>query len=43
MTIPTLGILGSATGSNMQAILDASGEGRLGAKIAVVFSDNPDA
>lgn len=43
MAMPTLGILGSGAGSNMQAILDAIGEGRLAAKIAVVLSDNPDA
>ena len=43
MAMPTLGILGSGAGSNMQAILDAIGEGRLAAKITVVFSDNPDA
>jgi phosphoribosylglycinamide formyltransferase-1 len=39
----TLGILGSGSGSNMQAILDAISEGRLSARIAVVLSDNPDA
>lgn len=39
----TLGILGSGSGSNMQAILDAIGEGRLKARVAIVLSDNPDA
>ena len=39
----TLGILGSGSGSNMQAILDAIHEGRLDARIALVLSDNPEA
>jgi phosphoribosylglycinamide formyltransferase-1 len=39
----TLGILGSGSGSNMQAILDAIEEGRLDARVAIVLSDNPDA
>lgn len=43
MAMPTLGILGSGTGSNMQAILDAIREGKLRARIALVLSDNPDA
>jgi phosphoribosylglycinamide formyltransferase-1 len=38
-----LGILGSGSGTNMQAILDAIVTGRLHAEIAVVLSDNPDA
>lgn len=38
-----LGILGSGSGSNMQAILDSIEEGSLGARIALVLSDNPDA
>lgn len=38
-----LGILGSGSGSNMQAILDAITEGRLDAEIVLVLSDNPDA
>ena len=38
-----LGILGSGSGSNMQAILDAIGAGTLDARIALVLSDNPDA
>lgn len=37
-----LGILGSGSGSNMQAILDAIGDGSLDAEIALVLSDNPD-
>lgn len=39
----TLGILGSGSGSNMQAILDAVESGRLRARIALVLSDNPNA
>ncbi len=38
-----LGILGSGSGSNMQAILDAIGKGSLDARIALVLSDNPEA
>ena len=38
-----LGILGSGSGSNMQAILDAIDGGKLDANIALVLSDNPDA
>ena len=38
-----LGILGSGSGSNMQAILDAIHEGALDAEIVVVLSDIPDA
>ena len=38
-----LGILGSGSGSNMQAILDAIDAGTLAASIALVLSDNPDA
>lgn len=36
-----LGILGSGSGSNMQAILDAIDTGALAARIAIVLSDNP--
>lgn len=39
----TLGILISGRGSNLQAIVDAVGEGRLDARIAVVISNRPDA
>lgn len=39
----TLGILGSGSGSNMQAILDAITAGTLRAKIGIVLSDNPEA
>lgn len=39
----TLGILGSGSGTNMQAILDAIQAGKLEARIAIVLSDNPDA
>jgi len=36
-----LGILGSGSGSNMQAILDGVADGSLKAEIALVLSDNP--
>ncbi len=39
----TLGILGSGSGTNMQAILDAIQAGKLEARIAIVLSDNPNA
>ena len=39
----SLGILGSDSGSNMQAILDAIGAGKLDARISIVLSYNPDA
>ncbi len=42
MAMLTLGILGSGSGSNMQAILDAIQSGKLHARIALVLSDNPD-
>ena len=38
-----LGILGSGSGSNLQALLDAIDAGHLAARIALVLSDNPDA
>jgi phosphoribosylglycinamide formyltransferase-1 len=38
-----LGILGSGSGSNMQAILDAIDAGTLDARIGLVLSDNPGA
>ncbi|MBC8127816.1 MAG: phosphoribosylglycinamide formyltransferase [Gloeobacteraceae cyanobacterium ES-bin-144] len=38
-----LGILGSGSGSNMQAILDAIEAGTLDAQISIVLSDNPSA
>lgn len=38
-----IGILGSGSGSNMQAILDAIDAGTLDASIALVLSDVPDA
>ncbi|MES2997029.1 MAG: phosphoribosylglycinamide formyltransferase [Verrucomicrobiota bacterium] len=38
-----LGILGSGSGSNMQAIMDAIEAGTLDARIALVLSDNPEA
>jgi len=39
----TLGVLGSGSGSNFQALLDAIDDGRLDAEIAVVLSDHPEA
>ena len=39
----TLGILGSGSGSNMQAILDAISAGSLQARIGLVLSDQPEA
>ncbi|MBK1832794.1 phosphoribosylglycinamide formyltransferase [Roseibacillus ishigakijimensis] len=39
----TLGILGSGSGSNMQAIMDAIASGQLLARIGVVLSDQPEA
>lgn len=38
-----LGVLGSGSGSNMQAILDAIEDGSLDAEIVLVLSDNPNA
>ncbi|MGB1875064.1 MAG: phosphoribosylglycinamide formyltransferase [Akkermansiaceae bacterium] len=38
-----LGVLGSGSGSNMQAILDAIEDGSLDAEIVLVLSDHPDA
>jgi phosphoribosylglycinamide formyltransferase 1 len=38
-----LGVLGSGSGSNMQAILDAIDAGALDARIGIVLSDHPDA
>ncbi len=38
-----LGVLGSGSGSNFQALLDAINGNRLDAEIAMVLSDNPDA
>ncbi|NWK55548.1 phosphoribosylglycinamide formyltransferase [Verrucomicrobiaceae bacterium N1E253] len=38
-----LGVLGSGSGSNMQAILDAIDDGSLQAEIVLVLSDNEDA
>jgi len=38
-----LGVLGSGSGSNMQAIMDAIDSGELNAEIVIVMSDFPDA
>jgi len=40
---PLLGVLVSGRGSNLQALIDASQDGTLGASIAVVISNIPDA
>jgi phosphoribosylglycinamide formyltransferase 1 len=40
---PLLAVLVSGRGSNLQAIIDAIGEGRLDARIAVAISNRPDA
>jgi phosphoribosylglycinamide formyltransferase 1 len=40
---PSIGVLISGRGSNLQAIIDAIAEGRLDARIAVVISNKPDA
>ncbi len=37
-----IGVLGSGSGSNMQALLDAIEVGELAAEIVLVMSDNPD-
>ncbi len=39
----TLGVLGSGSGSNFQALLDAIRDDRLNATVAIVLSDQPDA
>ncbi|HBC50155.1 MAG TPA: phosphoribosylglycinamide formyltransferase, partial [Stenotrophomonas maltophilia] len=42
MTAPTrIAVLASGRGSNLQAILDAIGSGRLSAEVVGVFSDRP--
>jgi phosphoribosylglycinamide formyltransferase-1 len=41
--LPKLGVLISGRGSNLQALIDAIGEGRLAATIAVVISNRPTA
>lgn len=41
--LPTLAVLISGSGSNLQAIIDAVGDGRLPARIAVVVSNRKDA
>lgn len=41
--VPRLAVLISGRGSNLQAIIDAIGDRRLHAEIAVVVSDQPDA
>ncbi len=44
MTAPTrIAVLASGRGSNLQAILDAIGSGRLPAEVVGVFSDRPTA
>lgn len=43
MSILNLGVLASGRGSNLQSIIDACAAGQIPARVAVVFSDNPDA
>jgi len=43
MPLPRIAVLASGRGSNLQALLDAIGGGRLQAQVAGVFSDRPDA
>src|SRR5512134_2221769 len=40
---PVIGVLISGRGSNLQALIDAIAEGRLGARIGVVISNRADA
>jgi phosphoribosylglycinamide formyltransferase-1 len=40
---PAIGVLISGRGSNLQALIDAVGDGRLDAQIALVISNRPDA
>jgi phosphoribosylglycinamide formyltransferase-1 len=40
---PRLAVMASGRGSNLGALMAAEDEGRLGARVAVVISDNPDA
>jgi len=43
MSSPSIGVLISGRGSNLQAIIDAVDGGRLDARIAVVISNRPEA
>jgi phosphoribosylglycinamide formyltransferase-1 len=43
VSVPALGVLISGRGSNLQAIIDAIGAGRLEARVAVVISNKADA
>ncbi|OPZ74015.1 MAG: Phosphoribosylglycinamide formyltransferase [Firmicutes bacterium ADurb.Bin456] len=43
MSTLRLGILASGRGSNLQSIMDAAAAGKIGARVAVVVSDNKDA
>jgi phosphoribosylglycinamide formyltransferase-1 len=43
MMKPAIGVLISGRGSNLQALIDAVGDGRLDAQIALVISNRPDA
>lgn len=43
MAARNIGVLISGRGSNLQALIDAVGEGRLDARLAVVISNNPGA
>ena len=43
MSVPSLAVLASGSGTNLQAILDAVAGGRLSARVGVVVSDRPGA
>ncbi len=43
LAVPSLGVLISGRGSNLQAIIDAIGDGSLRARVAVVISNRADA
>jgi phosphoribosylglycinamide formyltransferase 1 len=41
VSLPSLAVLASGAGTNLQAVLDAIGDGRLDARVAAVISDKP--
>jgi phosphoribosylglycinamide formyltransferase-1 len=43
VTVPSLAVLASGSGTNLQAILDTVADGRLSARVSVVISDKPGA
>lgn len=42
MSLPRVVVLASGNGSNLQALVDAAGEGRISGRIAAVISDRPE-